>query len=524
MTVRNRALFALAIFLLALVPRALPVTVYTDDEEKHWPMRSLIFLRALERGDWQGTVITHHPGVLTMHTGAVGLLAAQEISGKWAEELDLIAWLPVIRLPAILLNTLCVALAYALLLPRLFGERAALLGALIWAFEPLLVAHSRILHIDALTTSFATLSILAGLVAFRYDDDPSVGRVRWGWLIFSAVCCGLAALAKFTLFYMAAPLGLAGLIPRYRNWRRWPLSVILPMVVWGLLAVGAWVAFYPGAWTNISGIAERLQFGVGVALSPHESGNYFWGAPIADPGALFYAVAVPLRLTPWTSVGVLLGLFAITRPALRSRRWTTLALMIYVVGFLLLMATQPKKFDRYALPTFPALGFIAAMGLAWAVSRVKIGPRWAGWAAVTVAFAANAAWYFPHELAYYNPLLGGGRAADFVLPVGWGEGLDAAAAYIITDLTDDCTQRIDLMNEYSRYLRHYLPADCVTMTRFRDDYASSDYALVYINQRQREPAEVADVLANETLHHTVRIHGVAYAHIYRLGDEGRALR
>ena len=38
----------------------------------------------------------------------------------------------------------------------------------------------------------------------------------------------------------------------------------------------------------------------------------------------------------------------------------------------------------------------------------------------------------PYFLSYYNPALGGGRTATQVLLVGWGEGLDRAAAYLNT--------------------------------------------------------------------------------------------
>jgi hypothetical protein len=70
---RNHILIALGLFLIAFVPVALPHHVYTVDETHFWLNRSLAFRDAMERGAFEETIITHHPGVLTMWLGWAGL-------------------------------------------------------------------------------------------------------------------------------------------------------------------------------------------------------------------------------------------------------------------------------------------------------------------------------------------------------------------------------------------------------------------------------------------------------------------
>ena len=52
-------------------------------------------------------------------------------------------------------------------------------------------------------------------------------------------------------------------------------------------------------------------------------------------------------------------------------RLPALALIGYALGFLLMMTLGAKKLDRYVLPMFPALGVLAALGLAGACRSLQ---------------------------------------------------------------------------------------------------------------------------------------------------------
>jgi hypothetical protein len=237
----NTLLLPLALFLLALVPRAFWLGRFiTIDESYHWFERARLFLRAIRAGDWAATNLIGHPGVTTMWLGASGLAAQQ-----WLAEAGLLpasdpdTTRMLLRLPIAIVTSLCVALGYALL-RRLLPGRVALLAALLWASDPFLVAHSQLLHVDALLASFVTLALLAALLAFRLECQSGIsirevtrshakkesdvleggadaGPLRWRWLLASALFGGLALLTKSPAIILPPMVGLIGLLAAWRR-------------------------------------------------------------------------------------------------------------------------------------------------------------------------------------------------------------------------------------------------------------------------------------------------------------------
>ena len=44
---------------------------------------------------------------------------------------------------------------------------------------------------------------------------------------------------------------------------------------------------------------------------------------------------------------------------------------------------------------------------------------------------------YPYYFPYYNPLMGGGSTAPYMLNIGWGEGLDQAARYLNEKMAEE---------------------------------------------------------------------------------------
>jgi hypothetical protein len=133
----------------------------------------------------------------------------------------------------------------------------------------------------------------------------------------------------------------------------------------------------------------------------------------------------------------------------------------------------------------------------------------------------NQAWYHPYELAYYNPLLGGGPGAARLIPVGWGEGLELAGAYIMAQ-PDGATQTVATW--YRPSLKPYISSTLVPLGDLLIPNKVG-YAVLYIDQVQRrDDAEATDWLrAHLTPVQTIRIHGIDYVEIYRVPQQPRQL-
>ena len=185
-------------------------------------------MQALDQHHWIGTLTSGHPGVTVMWAGTAGVVlkalvdppadagSLPQLVSALSQEpsrVDLIPWL---RLP-IALITLAGILVITLLARQLLGGPAALLGAALMCFDPFLLAHSRVLQMDALLATAVTIAWLALLVATR------TGRRRY------FIVCGIAAALGFLTKAPALVLGppVLGWILLQR-WRSQPATTASP--------------------------------------------------------------------------------------------------------------------------------------------------------------------------------------------------------------------------------------------------------------------------------------------------------
>ena len=168
-----------------------------------------------------------------------------------SDSLRVDAWLiPWVRLPTVLLAAGCVAVFYWLA-RKLVGETIAIVGALLLAFDPLFLAHSRTLHHDALATIFISLSVLA-LLNFAATQKSGA---RW-YLILSGGLAGLALLSKgtslalvifATLFFLWCWLG-----------QKRPLKATISAgLIWLGVAMVVFVALWPAMWVIPGQVLEK---------------------------------------------------------------------------------------------------------------------------------------------------------------------------------------------------------------------------------------------------------------------------
>ncbi len=530
----NSPLWVLIIFLLALIPRvAMWGHIVTVDEAYHWFYRSSVFLRAVQNGAYGDTNLIGHPGVTTMWLGSIGLLIQRVlVNNEWASYSDLELYRGLVRLPVAVVCSLGPALALPLL-RRLIDARIALLGALFWAWEPFLIAHGQILHLDALLTTFMTLSMLSALAGLWGE------RLSWQLLLLSGLLGGLALLTKSPSVLLAPMLGLIALVgyllrqpaatlsQRLRsllNFGSLSKEVVLPFLIWLGVVVLVWYALWPAAWVDLEGAFNRvISQARDDGGAPHAWGNFILGRAVADPGPLFYPLVLVMRITPWGLIGLILALIATLRRAWGQLQIAPLAILaFFACCFMIAMSIPPKKFDRYLLPIFPSLDLIAAAGWVWAAqawAKLVTSRSWPDlFKRLPMAAAACTClplfWLHPYYMAYYNPLLGGGPMAVRLIPVGWGEGFEQVAEYLMAQ--PDGMDR-PIATWFPPVLSRFMPSEIGPL-----DWATLpgkvDYAVLYIDQVQRNDAPEATAFLQNTLEpvHTVRIQGIDYAQIYRI--------
>ncbi|MCC7103683.1 MAG: phospholipid carrier-dependent glycosyltransferase [Chloroflexi bacterium] len=444
-----QAMLAVFVFLLALLPRSTGLATFVTTDEVFWVGRAGSFAQAVDRGQFTGTFQTGHPGVPTMWAGFVGMGPSRaeafasprrEVSRREvSRNPDFIGALAAGRWAVALTTALATALL-ALLAWQLFGGGVAFLAGSLIGLDPFYLAHSKLLHIDALQTTFMSVSLLAALVHWR----PGRRGARSS-LLLSAAACGLAMLAKSPGSFM---LGFVPLIALASGWRRsaWRTAAFWrELLLWAAVSLATYALVWPAMWVApLETLRGVYEFILGNTSPEHSGGPWVYLATLA------------LRTTPLVWIGLLLLLLPCRwlrldphpasdreswraegpRPraeAAREARFPLLVVVAFVALFGLAMAVSAKSFDRYLLPIFPSLDLLAAVGLARFGGRL----RWVGGAGsllgLTVALPL-AIWpvaiVAPYHLAWYNPLAGGGAAAVRMLAVGWGEGLDQVAGVL----------------------------------------------------------------------------------------------
>ncbi len=436
--------WAILLGVVALVPHSLGLAdFYTIDEAYHWPYHVREFSEALRTHHWAATNRAGHPGVTTMWLGSLGRWLALRAGIHSPGIGDGALYLSYLRLPVAVVNGLAVVVGY-LLLRRLLRPGTALLAAALWAVSPFVIAHSRLLHLDALLTSFITLSLLLLLIAL----DDTEGVTINGWripLLLSGVFGGLALLTKGPSLMLPPLVGLYLLLLSPKApWRQRVTCALRRFFLWFAVAAVVFVALWPAMWvTPVAAVWRVLVEVVQNGGQPHDGGNFFFGRAVPDPDPFFYPVVVVWRGTPVMLFGLLLLPFALWERS-RERR-ILVALGGFAVLFALGLTIGQKKLDRYLLPIWPSLEILAATGIRAAINDVAaliksrsstVLPRVVQALTVLVPMGAVLTVglidlrYYPYYLSYFNPLLGGGAVAERVVLVSWGEGLEQVGSWL----------------------------------------------------------------------------------------------
>jgi hypothetical protein len=542
----------IAVLVLALVPRLADLDVFLTADEDDQIHFASGFLTAVLAQDWARAVLLGYPGVPTMAFSGLGL-GVRYLLHAWgylplpdsppnleAALADVLryplTYIPPARAVMAVVAALAV-LAIYVLLRRLVGVRVAVIAAVLIALDPMFLANSRVLHVDAPLTYFMFLSLLAFWLYLRAG--------RWAWLAVSGVTGALAALSKTPGVLLGPILVATGLIytlhppdttgdpdsPSRRGDRG--RRFLAALVVWVGVAVAAFFAMWPSMWTDPGRAIGWLVDNATIAMQTgHPSSGVFWGFGGGDRSPFYYLLSLPFHLTPLATLG-LLGCIYLT-VCWRRQRPLLLSLWAFVILFLVPVSLAGRRGDRYILPLFPPIELMTAFALtrlasrlrptedgapvmrsqhAWGGVRRWLG-RYAGWL-VGLALAAQCAsvlWQAPYYFTYFNPLLGGGRTAPYFINIGWGEGLDRAAAYL--NQLPDAEQKTTAA-WYSWQFAPFFRGTTVDLAG-NEPALTADYTVFYINQLQRgfPSRELLDYFTARQPLHRVHLNEVDYAIIY----------
>ncbi len=560
-----RILIVLSISLLIWLPRGLGLDRYATADENAWLTRSANFYRALAHGDWAGTFQRHHPGVTLTWAGTLGFLTTYP---RYSSEADRnVGWLaeeltPLLRAQghepvdllaagrsfAVLLIVLALTLSFVFAW-RVWGLWPALIGSLLLAFDPFHIAHSRLMHLDGLLSSFMLLAVVALFVALNRAEER---RWQWGALITAGVAAGLAWLTRSPGLFLLPFAGLMGLTlwlrafwgsaerratgsPNPRD--RWATAwfLLARLTIWAVLAAATFYLLWPAMWVApVDTLRAVLSAANAYAEEGHADPIFFNGVIYnGDPGFWFYPITFLWRTTPLVLVGLALLLLRLALPKSAGpvvrradRAGVAIGLLLaFALCFVLFMNLGSKKFDRYALPIYPMLDLLAGMGFVavagWAWSRRPQGARQIVIALLSVALlviqGALVLPHYPYYLTYYNPLLGGGSAAAAVMQIGRGEGAEQAAQTLNRQASAVNTPFLTAASSFPNGPFSYFFNGRTVPPAY---WSLADYAVLYTQDVQRQMPSARQIGWLESLPPLAQItlHDIEYARLYDLAN------
>jgi 4-amino-4-deoxy-L-arabinose transferase-like glycosyltransferase len=360
------------------------------------------------------------------------------------------------RLPMIAL-TLGLGLLIFIFARDLFGPRVAALAIALFALEPTILAHGRIVQTDIPAAFGVLLSVYA---LWKYIRGP-------GWKTAGGLgaAVAVALLAKYSMLLVvpaifAAPLALSVMrdARRMNRFRDAVLAVAIFLFVVNAAYFFNHRALTPGDLKWISDVFPRSEaiptFAVQVlrwilptdlvmgiywqlhhARVGHPAGllgmysNHGWWYYF--PVAFFFKATIPFLVLSLVSIG-----WAVRR-TIHQREGKWLFLLVPLVLYTALMVTSPINIGvRYYLPAY---SFFSILSAAFVDLLLRRGAtpfrRYAGTALAFVALlwmAFEAAWTYPHYIPYMNQLA-------FTRPhwwclsdsnVEWGDDSRALAAWL----------------------------------------------------------------------------------------------
>jgi hypothetical protein len=350
---------------------------------------------------------------------------------------DYLRPLPQIKL-LIRISTIGLTLLLAALVFRwgkdLWGTHAGLLALVALTFDPTLLAHGRLATTDVGVTTLGTAALYT---AWRWSKTPT-----WGWALGTGTFVGLTALAKISGPLWGIAVGIVmlsgGMRQRKNLWK--PIFQMMTAGLWGLFIFWAGYGFTwgetvalpfavpaPAYWDSFSYLTHyRSEF---FALGQRQQGRWWWYFPLT------FVLKNPLPLLIGWGIGAAV--------LWQRRRANVRFFILQIFSFLyvsIAMSTGMNIGYRHLLPIHPFINLLIGH-LAHAYSHFTL-PTLNRRRPMHFIFFALLLWYIlgtlttvPHELAYFNELIGGPENAYRYLVdsnLDWGETTEYLTAYLTT--------------------------------------------------------------------------------------------
>jgi hypothetical protein len=318
---------------------------------------------------------------------------------------------------------------------RLWGGSAGVTAIALAVLEPNLVCHASLISTDVGSTLFIVLTLYLlweSLVAGSF----------WPW-IATGFAAGLALASKFSAITLIPVVGVilvgyalfSSVVPA-----PWPLRrfaqvglrrrllhavAVSPLLCLPAVSVILVAYFFQGLLPWWSGLQVFLTQAAGGQPA------FFLGEYSSDGWWSYFPVAFLIK-TPIGSLLIIGASLVLFRSGTCYRRRDALCLLVPVaLTFMVAAQSRTNIGLRHVLPVYPLLFVLASRLVTVRLGRPWLMPTLV--AAALMGTAASALRVAPHQLAYFNELVGGPEQGHRYLSdsnLDWGQDLKGLKAFI----------------------------------------------------------------------------------------------
>ncbi len=487
---KKNLLFALYVVLIFTVflPRLIDLDTFLSPDEPQWERNTQNFVAALKEGDFKGLYQQPHPGITTQW------LAAPSIEKPtWGEK----------RLPQAAF--LAVAVLYiTYLVRRLWGDYGALLAGFLLALNSLLIAHSRVLAMDALLGTFILAAILQHLLWLENKKRSDIALA--GIFTALAILSKISGVGLIAYFILANAIGIMSRKISWNNLKTGALVYVVSLLVAMIIVFPTIITDFQYVWQSSIKFLESEGF-------THQVHAF---------GPWWYPQAFLLWTTPIQLIGILL--LPIALYAKSKYRLPLILLSIFCILFFLEIQYSIKKGDRYMLPVFLTFDILATGSIFSTYQILK--QRYAKSALIGMVIITIFGISFqvretlrlhPYLLAYRNPLF---ASVANHRTMGWGEGLDLAADYL--NQKPDA-EHLLVAAYYENSFAYHFKGEFTSAERLGKETAEeigAQYVVLYRTMEGRAPerweTKVLNEYSEKTPEHVIRLNDEEYVWIYKV--------
>jgi 4-amino-4-deoxy-L-arabinose transferase-like glycosyltransferase len=318
---------------------------------------------------------------------------------------------------------------------RLWGRAAAVVAVALAALEPNLVAHSSLVTTDV----GATLLLVLTLYLFW----EAASAKSYGLWIATGLSAGLSLVAKYSALTLVPITGvvlaghaLLGGITSGAPWSRpaqapdlrWRLietMAVIPLLaapaILVILATYGFQSLTPW-WFGLRRFLELAALGQPAFFLGEHAHVGWWG---------YFPVAFMIK-TPVGTLLLIAASLAFFRMGAPLRRRDAFFLLVPVAAIVLVSAQATVNIGlRHVLAVYPLLFVLASRVATIALPRTWLVPVLIGTA--IAATAVSSLRVTPHQLAYFNELVGGPEQGHLYLSdsnLDWGQDLKAVKTFM----------------------------------------------------------------------------------------------